>query len=259
MTAYELMIKTNQYLIRGGELTDAHKANIVRKLRSNRITDGRVKTFDDYAYPRFYIPPYNNGKKLQTIIPMSPKSYIIADNAYEFEIIRLLHMFTQPNDEVSHMIKVTSDRLKNTCFGYQSCAYADCFEAGLTVLRFLSFAATHNRSWIQKQLDVYNNNFIDRRRHSGVQRYYWLILSDMPFDIAEPEIMRQKEHIIDQLNGSYLVKNGNEDVLLCVMRNTLARLPEYSYIKDRKPYVDEKTGRLKFNMEYSLLCTRFVR
>ena len=253
MTAYELMIKTNQYLIRGGELTDAHKANIVHKLRANRITDGRVKTFDDYAYPKFYIPPYNNGKKLQTIIPMSPKSYIIADNAYEFEILRLLHMFTQPNDEVSNMIEVTLKRLKQTCFGYQSCAYADCFEAGLTVLRFLSFAATNDRAWIHKQLDVYNNHFDDRRCHSGVQRYYWLILSDMPFDIAEPEIIRQREYIIDQLNRSYLVKTGNEDVLLCVMRNTLARLPEYSYIKDRKPYVNEKNGRLQFNLEQNLL------
>jgi len=247
MIAYELMVKTNHYLIRGGELTDTHKATIARRLHQNRATNGRMRTFDAYAYPRFFIPPYNNGKKLQTIIPMSPKTNIVADNAYEFEIIRLLHLF-QPSDEVSHMIKVTSDRLKNTCFGYKSCHYADCFDAGMMVLRFLSFAEPNNLSWIQKQLDMYNSHFDDKRRHNGVQKYYWLILSNMPFDIAEPEIVRQKEHIIDHLNRSYLIKTGNEDVALYAMRNALSRLPEYEYIKDRKPYVCEKSGRLRFDI-----------
>ena len=71
----------------------------------------------------------------------------------------------------------------------------------------------------------------------------------MPFDLAEPEILRQKEIIINQLNKSYLMKTGIEDVLLCVMRNTLARLPEYSYIKKRQPYINKNNGRLCFNMD----------
>jgi len=97
-----------------------------------------MRTFDTYAYPRFCIPPYNNGKKLQTIIPIYLKTNIVADNAYEFEILRLLHLF-RPDDEVAHMIQVTCDRLKDTCFGYQSCHYADCFDAGMMVLHFLFF------------------------------------------------------------------------------------------------------------------------
>ena len=251
MKAYELMIKTNHAIIRGEEFTDAQKTDIVRQLRENKITDGRLRTFNAYAYPKFYIPPHNNGKKLQTVIPFSPKTNIAADNAYEFEMIRLLHLF-QPDDDTAHMIEVTSNRLKHTCFGYQSCHYAECFEAGMTVLRFLSFAVTDDRDWIKKQIDMYNNHFADRSRHRGVQKYYWLILSDMPFDIAAPEILRQKEHIIDHLSRSYLIKDGNEDVPLCAMRNALARLPEYSYIKDRKPYVNEKSGRLQFDLDNPL-------
>ena len=135
MVAYELMINTNRHLIRGGELTVAQRATVARKLRANRATDGRRRTFDAYAYPRFYIPPYNDGRKLQTIIPMSPKTNIVADNAYEFEILRLLHLF-QPDDETARMIDETLGRLKNTCFGYKSCHYAECFEAGMMVLRF---------------------------------------------------------------------------------------------------------------------------
>ena len=248
MTAYDLMIKTNHSIIRGEMFNDTQKADIVRQLRDNRITDGRKRTFDAYAYPKFYIPPHNNGKKLQTIIPMSPKTNIVADNAYEFEIIRLLHLF-QPDDEVAHMIQVTANRLKHTCFGYKSCHYAECFEAGMMVLRFLSFAVTDDIDWIKKQITMYNDHFTDRRRHNGVQKYYWLILSQMPFDIAQPEIARQKEDIIDHLNRGYLIKSGNEDVPLYAMRNALARLPEYSYIKDRRPYISDKNGRLQFDMD----------
>jgi len=138
------MIKTNHALIKGEEFNESQKADIAGQLRDHRMTDGRKRTFNAYAYPRFYIPPHNNGKKLQTIIPMSPKTNIVADNAYEFEIIRLLYLF-QPNDEVVEMIEVTKSRLKQTCFGYQSCHYAECFEAGMMVLRFLSFAAIDDR------------------------------------------------------------------------------------------------------------------
>ena len=248
MTAYELMIKTNHHIIRGGTLSDAQKANIAHRLQAGRITDGKKRTFNNPNwYPDFYIPPYNNGKRLQTVIPMSPKTYIVADNAYEFEIIRLLHLF-QPNAEVSHMIEETLNRLKQTCFGYEGCHYAECFEAGLTVLRFLSFAAIHDKDWIQKQIAVYNNHFADSRRHSGVQKYYWLILSDMPYDIAEREIHSQKDQIIEQLSRTYLIKNESDDIPLYAMRNALARLPEFSYIKDRRPYIDEKTKRLCFDM-----------
>ena len=248
MTAYELMIKANHHLIRGGSYSDAEKTEIADRLRAGRITGGEKRTFGDANwYPDFYIPPRNGNKRLQTLIPCSPKTYLFADNAYEFEIIRLLHLF-QPSDEVSHMIVETLNRLKQTCFGYKGCHFAECFEAGLTVLRFLSFAATHDKDWINKQIDIYNNHFADNRRHSGVQKYYWLILSDMPFEIAEPEIIRQKEKIIDHLNRSYTVKTRNEDILLCVMRNTLARLPEYSHIKDRQPYIDNKKGKLHFNL-----------
>jgi len=46
MIAYDLMIKTNHYLIKGGTLNEAQKANVVRQLRDNRKTDGRIRTFD---------------------------------------------------------------------------------------------------------------------------------------------------------------------------------------------------------------------
>ena len=249
MAAYELMIKTNHHLIKGGAYSDIEKTEIAKQLQEGRITDGKERTFSNPNwYPKFFIPPSNGGKRLQTVIPCSPKTYIFADNAYEFEIIRLLHIF-QPSDETFYMIEGTLNRLKKTCFGYESCHYAECFEAGLMALRFLSFAAPHDKAWIKKQINVYNNHFADNRRHSGVQKYYWFILSEMPFELAAPEILKQEEIIVDQLNRSYKIKNENDDLLLYVMRNTLACLSKYSYLKDRKPYVDKRDGRLHFNLD----------
>ena len=51
MIAYDLMIKTNHHLIRGGELSDKQKDTIVRKLYANKNTDGRIiDRFQQKAY-----------------------------------------------------------------------------------------------------------------------------------------------------------------------------------------------------------------
>ena len=247
MTAYEIMLKTNYHLIRGGEYSIVEKANIVQQLYDNRITDGKMRKAE-FAYPKFFIPPYNNGKALPTLIPMSSKTFQVGDNAYEFEILRILKMFSQQNGNISNMLEATSERLKHTCFGYKSCYHCECFDASLVVLRYLTFSEPNNIAWLEKQLAIYNNHFADKRRTAGIQRYYWLCLSDMPFDIAEKEISRQKDAILYQLNQRHLAKGENADIPLYVMRNTLARLPEFSYIKNRQPYIDEKTGRLRFDM-----------
>jgi len=248
MNTYDLMIKTNHHLIRGGELTEAQKANIAQQFLATRVEVGSVPGFydgDKFHYkPAYFIPP---EKKLKTIIPMGAQTEQVSNNAYELEIIRLLYKF-KPNDDVAQMIEFTKERLKKNCFGYKDCFYCECFHASIVVQRFISSVSPTDTKWISKQISGYNKHFNDKRWHGGVQWYYWLSLSDMPYDIAEPEIQQQKEKIIEQLNRTYPVKNENDDIPLYAMRNALARLPEFSYIKNRKPFMDEKTGRLKFDV-----------
>jgi len=136
-------------------------------------------------YPQYYIPPYNGGKKLQTVIPMSPKTHILSANAYELEILRLLALFAPDNPEVKEMVAKTLERLKNTCFGYQSCHVGECFHAGLIVLRFLAAAAPRETEWIKKQIDVYESHADDAKRHSGVNKYYLLCLSELKINRGE--------------------------------------------------------------------------
>jgi len=272
MTAYELMIKTNHHLIKNRELTNAQKANIVCQLLAAQSDERTRQNFykgvkypgnadkngTGHMYPLFFIPPYNDNKKYQTVIPMSPKTHILSANSYELEIIRLLYMFAPDDPDVRDMVQKTLARLKTTCYGYHECAVGECFHTALIVLRFISMTAPNDTEWIGKLLSFFKRHMDDKLAlrgkgvHGNVLWYYWLCLSELPLSPAEPEIGRYKDKIIIQLSRSSVMNSENDKtnhpVMICAIRSALARLPEYAYIKDRQPYVNEKDGRLHFDM-----------
>jgi len=262
MNTYELMLKTNHHLIKNGELTKAQKENIVSQFLSaksdERAKQSFHKTMGGVMYPLYYIPPFNSGKKLQTVIPMSPKTHILSANAYELEILRLLALFAPDNPDVKVLVKQTLGRLKQTCFGYQDCSVGECFHAALIVLRFLAAAAPDETDWLSKLIAFFKRHMDEKLTlrgksiHGNVLWYYWLCLSELPFEIAKPEILRYKDKIIGQLNRSSVMNNENDKinhpVMICALRNCLCRLPEYAYIKNRQPYISQKDGRLYFDL-----------
>ena len=272
MTPYELMLKTNHHLIKSGELTESQKANIVRQFLAARSDDRTMQSFykgvkypgnadkngTGHMYPIYFIPPYNDNKKYQTIIPISPKTHILSANSYELEIIRLLYLFAPNNPDIKDMVRKTLARLKTTCYAYNDCAVGECFHTALIVLRFLAATAPNDIEWINKLITFFQRNMDEKLAlrgkgvHGNVLWYYWLCLSELPFDLAEPEIQRYKDKIIGQLSRSSVMNNENDKtnhpVMICTIRNALVRLPEYAYIKDRQPYVNEKNGRLHFDM-----------
>ena len=267
MTAHELMIKTNHYLIKGGMLTDSQKVNIVRQLLAARSDDRIKKSFYknmNYqnntdkdgnivgTYPAFYIPPYNDNKKLQTVIPMSPKTHILASNAYELDIIRLLYLFAPKHPGIIDIVIKTFKRLENSCPG-GDCCQGECFHSSLPVLRFFAVAALHDTAWIKRLISKINNHIDDKQKcNGGTIGYYWLCLSELPLEIAEPELLRYKNDLIARLNKNTIMNSEkdkvNNPVLFCAIRYCLCRLPEYEYIKNRQPYVSDKNGRLYFDM-----------
>ena len=193
MNAHELMIKTNHYLIKGGELTEAQKANISSQLLAARSSEREKQSFYkgvNYennmdkngditgTYPAYYITPYNGGKKLQTVIPVSPKTHILAANAYELDIIRLLYLFAPDNPEVREMTRGTLKRLSTACFANE-CIIGECFHSSLPALRFISAAAPEEAAWLNKLANKISANLPDKlsgknRVHGNVQFYYYL-------------------------------------------------------------------------------------
>jgi hypothetical protein len=205
-------------------------------------------------YPLFYITPYNEGKKLNTLLNQTPKTHILAANMYELEILRLLHMFVPEDVSVKTMISETLKRLKTTCFGYQQCGLGECFDASLVVLRFICTVSPDDTAWITSRIQNYYSHVKEKKRPSYVEWYYWLCLSEMPFDIAKSEIDKYKADMLNRLRNKSFVMNSEHDkiihpVIISILRNNIARYPEYEYIKDREPYISEKDGRLHFDMK----------
>lgn len=267
MTSYELMIKVNHYLIKGGKIDSGQKNVIVNQFISDISTPEQAQQFYSSVkspdnldksgrrmYPIFYIPPYGDGKKLKTILHQTPKTQILSANMYELEILRLLFLFAPENPEVKNMVTETLERLKTTCFGYMDDGVGECFDTSLIVLRFLATVAQRETEWIKSRMDNYNRHFGDKKRPWFSMWYYWLCLSEMPFDIAFPEIEKYKDDIRNRLtNKSYVMNSENDKqihpVILCILRNILSKYPEYEYIKEHQPYVNEKDGRLYFDMD----------
>ena len=227
MTTHELMIRFNHYLIKNVSspvkslLTESQKARITNQFLNSRSSANTVQRFKkgvnapEYLfmfkqseasrvmYPLFFIPPYNSGKKLQTVLPMSPKTQILSANSYELEILRLLHILAPENPTVQTMVKETIARLQTTCFAYHDCHHGECFHTALISLRFLG-AVSNETSWIKNLINYFNK------------------YNDESAKIHQP-------------------------VLYCILRNCLTRFIEYSYLKNRLPYVNDKDGRLHFD------------
>jgi hypothetical protein len=266
MTVYELMIKTNHYLIKGGILTESQKNTIVNQLLSAQSSEQEAQRFYQGVrypnnidssgrrmYPMFFIPPFHDGKKYKTILNQTPKTHILSSNMYELEIIRLLSCLSNKNKIVDDLVMKTLDRLKTTCFGYRDDGLGECFDTSLVVLRFLATVAPEEISWIQSRITNYKNHVEEKKRPWYNEWYYWLCLSELPFELADSEIRSYKLPILEWFTKKSMVMNSDHDktihpVLYCILRNMMARYPEYEYIKSREPYVSERDTRLHFDL-----------
>jgi hypothetical protein len=149
VTPYELMIKTNKYIISGGTLSNLQKKNIFGQFLSavsskdtanrfyNRVRfPNNIDSDCRRMYPIYFIPPYNEGKKYKTLMTQTPKTHILSANMYELEILRLLAVLAPHDKTVTQMLNETKARLKTTCFGYMDDGLGECYDTSLIVLRF---------------------------------------------------------------------------------------------------------------------------
>lgn len=277
MTAYELMIKTNQYLITGGKLSVPQKKRIVDELlgaispreQAERFYEGvrfpgNIDSDGRQMYPIFFIPPYNNGKKYPTVLGQMPKTHILSANAYELEILRLLYILTGEddeeyfsdhwaNEEIVGMTEVTLERLKTTCFGSEDDGTGECFDTSLVVLRYLAAVHSSNTEWIYSRIDNYYNHVDEKHRMPQTEWYFRLCLSELPEYIARREIYRCRSEMTRILEEGLPMRSENDwaynPLYMAILQNTLGRLPEYAYLKTRKVCTDFQSGRLMIAKE----------
>ena len=244
MDLYKQMIAINRQLINGDVLSERYKIQVVNAFLAG-ISDkktmerfhvgmrfpGNIDKGGRRMYPIFFIPPYNNGKKYPLVTGQKPKTHILSANAYELEIIRLLHLFVPDNAIVSDIVSQTLERLKTTCFGNMDDGLGECFDASLVVLRFLACAAPDKTGWINERILNYHRHFAEKRRHRGVKWYFWLCLSELPEEIAYPEIVLHMDELLESAVRSVPDGRSSEDpdsvypALSRIIHGLLTRLP----------------------------------
>lgn len=155
---YNILMEVNRREITGENFTDKEKQEIVERLLDGSACKEdvkkyklrmRVNPFTDKIYPIYFIPPYNDNKKLPMMSGKLPKTHILYANHYELEILRILFLFAPEQEEVKQMIASTLERLKNTCYG-NNCPKGECVAAGKCVLRFLKTVCPKEKEWIEK-------------------------------------------------------------------------------------------------------------
>ena len=158
MENYNILMETNRKEIFGTVFTEQEKKKVVERLLIGIACKEdikkyklrmRVNPYTDKIYPNYYIPPYNENKKLPMINGKLPKTHILYANHCELEILRILFLFASENEQVKDMIDKTLTRLKNTCYG-NKCPKGECVATGKVVLRFLQTVCPEEKDWIEK-------------------------------------------------------------------------------------------------------------
>lgn len=277
LSLYEIVFKANFALLKGEIIPDDDKRCIVNRFLEEISSEETVKRFHKGVnaplaengdlremYPLFFITPYDEGRKYVTLSTITPKTHILSANAYELEILRLLAIFARDNGKVKQMLERTKKRLKTTCFG-NFCEMGECFETSIIVLRFLGTAYPDEIEWMQKLINGIRTHLFDKKRHSGVVFYYWLALSELSYQISQPEIERfsvkcdeqTKQYSLLNMVQKSFVMNSDHDKYASpfgayVIRNCLSRLSEFSYMKSIEPYISENDGRLHISNQINI-------
>lgn len=253
---HELTCSINSKIIRKENFENEEIDTFVNAFLQNVSSDNAVQRFHQgvrapedgrQMYPLFYIPPYNDGKKLHTLNGILPKTHIYAANSYELEILKILKEFCKNNSIVENMLNKTKERLKITCFG-NYCSVGECFEASLVGLRFLSTVFPDEKDWIQMLLtkiksDI-NQKLSEKSHSSSLYYYYWLVLDELAIDISLPEIRKYESRLKERIEKGFSIKNDRQKryniIAFYIVKNLLSRLPEYTELQTIKPYIENE-------------------
>lgn len=233
---YRILMEINRRMILGETITDNEKQKAITALLNGIACSEdirkykkrmRVNEVRDTIYPNYYIPPYNNNKKLRLIQGYLPKTNILYANHYELEILRLLLLLAPKDEKVMEMVQNTAHRLKSTCFG-NSCTQGECLATGISVLRFLAVVRPDDAEWIEQLLTPWGERFLTFGK--GIPLSYLLMaFTDINNERTKELISQNKEWLIMQLNRKRMsgkVLDTYKVLEKRIIRNTLDTLEE---------------------------------
>lgn len=272
MKKYEMLMEINRKQIFSEEISNIQKEEFVSVFLDEICSKEEILKYKkqmkvspetDNLYPNYYIPPYNDNKKLRLIQGYLPKTNILYANHYELEIMRLLYLFAPDNDKVKEMVKNTLQRLRDTCFG-NSCVQGECMVTGISVLRFLTVTQPDDKAWINRILNPLGDLFLSfSNGQAAVQKempvsYLLMVFTDINSEKTRDLLSQKKEWLLDLLRRGWItgkLSNGKvsemdtyNPMFKYIIRNALGTLPEYKDISKHEIYISSKDERCYCNI-----------
>lgn len=218
----------------------------------------RVDPNGDCIYPNYFLPPYNEGKKLRLVQGYLPKTNILYANHYEAEILRLLVKYAPDHETVKDMVDHTLERFGRTCFG-NSCAQGECIVTGICVLRLLAVVQPVDKIWINRLLVPLGEVFLSfgpgqAASQKGIPLSYLLMaFSDINNEKTRDLLKQKKEWLVNLLRRGWItgklstgkISEGDTYNLLgkYIIRNAVCTLPEFPEKENFRIYVDDVDER----------------
>ena len=173
-----------------------------------------------------------------------PGTHILSANGYELEILRLLHLLAPDHPDVRDMNDKTIARLRHTCFAGEDDGVGECFDANLIALRYLGTVSPALTGWMRDRIGVFHRHYGEKKRPWQTMWYFYLCLSELPMPVVQTDLERYQGDMLAFLREKVCAGDGIQPVLLCILRNCLARDPAYGYLRGREPVTDGQ-GRMR--------------
>ena len=267
MEKYKILCELNRKEQFGEEMTEEEKTAAVSCFLDGRNDSERiirykkkmrVNPYVDCVYPNYYLPPYNEGKKLRLVQGYLPKTNILYANHYEAEILRLLVKFAPDNETVKDMVYHALERFGKTCFG-NSCTKGECITAGICVLRLLAAVQPADEIWINKLLKPLGEAFLSFGPGQAASQnkiplsYLLMAFTDINNDNTRNFLRQKKEWLAGLLRRGWLtgklsngkISEGDTYNLLYkyIIRNVICTLPECPKKEDYRIYINDADER----------------
>lgn len=242
MLRYKAMCDANHAIIRGDWVSTEQKRSTVSLLLEGAAVHSAAERFRDGVkaegktralYPDFYLPPYNNGKRLRILTGQLPQTHIFAANHYELEILRLLLLWDGGNPRVQAMAQETLARLEKTCFGH-FCPTGECVGAGVSALRFYLAACPEDKKRLRRLAEPLGRRFLAQKGMASYKDafpiwYFCLTLAELDLEIVWELLEVKRDFLLRMLTRGCTIGPSITDtynpLILHVIRNALARLP----------------------------------
>jgi hypothetical protein len=244
---HEMLNGINERISMGALISDVEKGETV-KLITDALGYDVLEKIDSLTskdlesmYPLFITAKSKGKKKERLITGELPKTKILADNSYELEVLRLLALWGERTPEVNAVLLTTERRIKNTCFGV-FCEKGECPGASIASLRFYTAIRPDDLTLQSMIVDKLKNHRDSNGKWNLDIPYFYLMLAltNCDYSVVEDELNYAAIDLVKSVAKPWLVEPF-QLIRKYVVRNSLALIPKYAYLKDRTYY--EKDGR----------------